>query len=408
MGNGINLSKVFEEGYVIMDKQDKMIHFNKPFIIENEFKYIQDAIDKGILRGDGIYTKKCHEFLEQKLECKKALLTHSCTAALEMSAILLGLKPGDEVIMPSYTFVSTANAFVLRGAVPVFVDIKTDTLNINEDLIEAAITEKTKAIVVVHYAGVSCEMDKIIEIAHKYNIVVVEDAAQALGSFYKDKPLGTIGDLGCFSFHETKNVISGEGGAIVINNEKYIERAEIIREKGTNRSKFFRGQVDKYTWVDIGSSYLPSDLVAAFLYSQLENMDKINQKRKNIWNEYNEFFKQYDEIIKRPVIPEICVHNAHMFYLLFPNLDLRTKYIDYMKENNILTVFHYIPLHSSPAGQHYCKTVGDMSVTNRISDTLVRLPLFYELDKEQMDKIKQCSAEFFREQNIKTKESLNV
>lgn len=246
-----------------------MIPFNKPFVIDKEFKYIEDAIsNKGILRGDGFYTKKCNEFLEQKFGCKKALLTHSCTAALEMAAILLDLQPGDEVIMPSYTFVSTANAFVLRGAIPVFVDIRPDTLNIDEKLIEKAITPKTKAICCVHYAGVACEMDAILDIANRYQLAVVEDAAQALGSFYKEKPLGTIGDIGCFSFHETKNVISGEGGAIFINNDKYIERAEIIREKGTNRSKFFRGQVDKYTWVDIGSSYLPSDLIAAFLFSQ--------------------------------------------------------------------------------------------------------------------------------------------
>lgn len=365
-----------------------MIHFNKPFLIENEFKYIEDAINnKGILRGDGVYTKKCHTLLEEKLNCKKALLTHSCTAALEMAAILLDLNPGDEVIMPSYTFVSTANAFVLRGAVPVFVDIRPDTLNIDENLIEKAITPKTKAICVVHYAGVACEMDKIMEIARKHNLKVVEDAAQALGSYYKGKALGTIGDIGCFSFHETKNVISGEGGTVIINNEEFIERAEIIREKGTNRSKFFRGQVDKYTWVDIGSSYLPSDMIAAFLYSQLENMDKINQKRLEIWDKYDEFFKQYDGIIRRPVIPEDCKHNAHMYYVLFENLEKRTQFIDYMKQNEILTVFHYIPLHSSPAGKKYCRTFAGMEVTDRISDTLVRLPMFYELDDEKLNKI---------------------
>ena len=371
-----------------------MIHFNKPFLIENEFKYIKDAIDKGILRGDGIYTKKCHEFLEKYLGCKKALLTHSCTAALEMAAILLDLKSGDEVIMPSYTFVSTANAFVLRGAVPVFVDIRPDTLNIDENLIEQAITPKTKAICVVHYAGVACEMDKIMQIAHKYNLKVVEDAAQALGSTYKGKLLGTIGDMGCFSFHETKNVISGEGGAIAINNPEYIERAEIIREKGTNRSKFFRGQVDKYTWVDIGSSYLPSDIIAAFLYSQLENIEKINKKRMDIWIEYNEFFKQFDSIIRRPIIPENCKHNAHMYYILFKNLEIRTKFIDFLKQNDILSVFHYIPLHSSPAGQKFGKVSGKMTVTDRISDTLVRLPMFYELNNEQMEKIKSTVKAF--------------
>lgn len=368
-----------------------MIPFNKPFIIENEFKYIQDAIDKGILRGDGIYTKKCHKFLEEKLGCKKALLTHSCTAALEMAAILLDLEPGDEVIMPSYTFVSTANAFVLRKAVPVFVDIRPDTLNIDENLIEAAITPKTKAICVVHYAGVACEMDKIMQIAKKYNLKVVEDAAQALGSVYKGKPLGTIGDLGCFSFHETKNIISGEGGAIVINSGEYVERAEIIREKGTNRSKFFRGEVDKYTWVDIGSSFLPSDMVAAFLYSQLENMDKINKKRMDIWNEYDELFKKYD--VRRPIIPDNCKHNAHMYYVLFKNLEERTSFIDYMKKNNINPVFHYIPLHSSPAGKKFGRSGGgQLTVTDRVSDALVRLPLYYELD--DMTNIKNVIKEY--------------
>lgn len=376
-----------------------MIHFNKPFLIENELNYIKEAIDKGILRGDGIYTKKCHELLEEKLGCKKALLTHSCTAALEMAAILLDIQAGDEIIMPSYTFVSTANAFVLMGGVPVFVDIRPDTLNIDENLIETAITDKTKAICVVHYAGVSCEMDKIIEIAKKYNLYIVEDAAQALSSTYKSKQLGTIGDLACFSFHETKNVISGEGGALVINNEKFIERAEIIREKGTNRSKFFRGQVDKYTWVDIGSSFLPSDMIAAFLYSQLENMDKINEKRLWIWYKYDEFFKQYDNIIRRPIIPDDCKHNAHMYYVLFKNLDIRTKFIDFMKQNQICTVFHYIPLHSSPAGMKYCKTVGKMDVTNNASDTLVRLPMFYELDDNMLSDIFDKINKFL-EQNI--------
>ena len=302
-------------------------------------------------------------------------------------AILLDLKQGDEIIMPSYTFVSTANAFVLRGAVPVFVDIRPDTLNIDENLIEQAITEKTKAICCVHYAGVACEMDKILDIAKRHNLYVIEDAAQALGSFYKGKPLGTIGDMGCFSFHETKNVISGEGGAIIINNEKFIERAEIIREKGTNRSKFFRGQVDKYTWVDIGSSYLPSDLIAAYLYSQLINMDKINKKRLSIWQKYDEFFKQYDKKIRRPIIYEECKQNAHMYYILFKDLKTRTKFIDYMKKNEIITPFHYIPLHSSPAGQKYCKAYGNLDITNKISDTLVRLPMFYELEDIQIDYI---------------------
>ena len=364
-----------------------MIPFNKPFVIDKEFEYIHDAINQGVLRGDGIYTKKCHKFLEEKLNCQKSLLTHSCTAALEMAAILLDIKPGDEIIMPSYTFVSTANAFVLRGGVPVFVDIREDTLNIDENLIENAITDKTKAICVVHYAGVACEMDKILEIAQKYNLPVVEDAAQALGSFYKEKPLGTIGDLGCFSFHETKNVISGEGGALIINNPKYIERAEIIREKGTNRSQFFRGEVDKYTWVDIGSSFLPSDMVAAYLFSQLENMDKINQKRMEIWHKYDEIFSHYDDKIRRPYIPQDCRHNAHMYYVLFETLDKRTKFIDYMKSNGINPVFHYIPLHSSPAGKKYGRVSGKMDVTNRISDCLVRMPMFYGLKEKDIDYI---------------------
>lgn len=372
-----------------------MIPFNKPFVIDKEFKYIEDAIsNKGILRGDGFYTKKCNEFLEQKFGCKKALLTHSCTAALEMAAILLDLQPGDEVIMPSYTFVSTANAFVLRGAIPVFVDIRPDTLNIDEKLIEKAITPKTKAICCVHYAGVACEMDVILDIANRYQLAVVEDAAQALGSFYKEKPLGTIGDIGCFSFHETKNVISGEGGAIFINNDKYIERAEIIREKGTNRSKFFRGQVDKYTWVDIGSSYLPSDLIAAFLFSQLENMDTINKKRMDIWNNYNLFFEKYSDLIRCPYCPEYCKHNAHMYYLLFEDLKKRTKFIDLMKSNGIGTPFHYIPLHSSPAGKKYCRTIGDMKITDKVSDTLVRLPLFYELDENNLKQIKRIAKNY--------------
>ena len=371
-----------------------MIPFNKPFVIENELEYIKDAIDNKLIRGDGGYTKKCHSFLEKKLEAKKVLLTHSCTAALEMAAILTDIKPGDEVIMPSFTFVSTANAFVLRGAVPVFVDIRPDTQNIDESLIEQAITNKTKAICVVHYAGVACEMDKIMEIANRHNLIVVEDAAQAVGSLYKGKPLGTIGDIGCFSFHETKNIISGEGGAVIINKDKYVERAEIIREKGTNRSKFFRGQVDKYTWVDIGSSYLPSDMIGAYLYPQLQNVNKINQKRLDIWHEYDEFFKQYDGIIRRPVVPQECVHNAHMYYVLFKNLNLRTKFINFMKENEISTVFHYIPLHSSPAGIKYCKTFGDMSNTDKTSDTLVRMPLFYNLSKEDMTAIKNTISEF--------------
>lgn len=375
-----------------------MIPFNKPFKIEKEFEYIQDAIEKGVLRGDGIYTQKCHQFIEKKLNCKKAFLTHSCTAALEMCAILLDISAGDEVIMPSFTFVSTANAFVLRGGVPVFVDIKPDTLNIDENLIEEAITSRTKAICVVHYAGVACEMDKIMNIAKKHNLFVIEDSAQALGSFYREKPLGTIGDFGCFSFHETKNIISGEGGALIINNEKFVPRAEIIREKGTNRSGFFRGEVDKYTWVDIGSSFLPSDLISAYLYSQLENLDKINNKRMEIWTYYNKLFEKYEleGFVKRPFIPNGCSHNAHMYYLLFNNFEQRTSFIQFMKKNDIDPVFHYIPLHSSPAGLKYGKISGRMDVTNNISDTLVRLPMYYNLRSEDLDIINQVVEKYFK------------
>jgi len=371
------------------------IGFNRPFTIGDEFQYMRDAIDGGILRGDGPYTKKCHELLEKRLGCHKALLTHSCTAALEMAALLIDIKPGDEVIMPSYTFVSTANAFVLRGGVPVFVDIRRDTLNIDETLVEAAITPKTKAICCVHYAGVACEMDAILDIARRHGLAVVEDAAQGVGSFYKGRPLGTIGDLGCFSFHETKNVISGEGGALIVNNERYVKRAEIIREKGTNRSQFFRGEVDKYTWVDIGSSYLPSDMVAAFLLAQLENMDVINAKRMLLWDEYDSFFKTYDGRVRRPIVPEDCRHNAHMFYMLFPDLEERTAFIDSLRKSDINAVFHYIPLHSAPAGRKWGRAAGDMDVTNHVSDTLVRMPLYYGMSEKEMSYVKNATAKWF-------------
>ena len=371
------------------------IGFNKPFTIGNEFQYMRNAIDGGLLRGDGPYTKKCHELLEKRLGCRKALLTHSCTAALEMAAILLDIKPGDEVIMPSYTFVSTANAFVLRGGVPVFVDIRPDTLNIDENRIETAITPKTRAICCVHYAGIACEMDTILDIARRYGLAVVEDAAQGVGSFYKGRPLGTIGDLGCFSFHETKNVICGEGGALIVNNERYIQRAEIIREKGTNRSQFFRGEVDKYTWVDIGSSYLPSDMVAAFLLAQFENMDAINAKRMSLWEEYDGFFKAYDGRIRRPLVPADCRHNAHMYYLLFSDLAERTDFIGFLKKNDINAVFHYIPLHSAPAGRKWGLTVGSMDVTNHVADTLVRMPLYYGMLQNEMSYVKSAIAKWF-------------
>lgn len=362
------------------------IAFNKPYSSLGEIKNIIDSIERGKISGDGYYTELCNNWFGDKYNVK-SLLTHSCTAALEMAAILLDLKVGDEVIMPSYTFVSTANAFVLRGAVPVFVDIRPDTLNIDEEKIEAAITNKTKAIVPVHYAGVACEMNKIMEIAKKYNLYVIEDAAQAFASTYKGRRLGTIGDLGALSFHETKNIISGEGGAVFINNPALYERAEIIREKGTNRSRFFRGEVDKYTWVDVGSSYLPSDMIAAFLYHQLENSHDINNRRIELWYKYNEFFEKYEKagLIRRPIIPNGLEHNAHMYYLLFNSLEDRTEFIDFLKQNGILSVFHYIPLHSSPAGLKYGKTPFDMKVTDKISETLVRVPLFYELTKEDLD-----------------------
>ena len=375
-----------------------MVNFNEAPYLGDELHYIKDAIDSHHISGDGKYTKLCNEILTKRINSKASLLTHSCTAALEMSALLLNVKEGDEVICPSYTFVTTASSFALRGCKLVFVDIKDDTLNIDETQIENAITSKTKAIVPVHYAGVSAEMDTIMEIAHKHNLAVVEDAAQAVGSFYKDRSCGSIGDLGCLSFHETKNISSREGGAILINNEKFIEDAEIIREKGTNRSKFFRGYVDKYTWVELGSSYLPSDMIAAYLYPQLLKMKTINEKRINIWNKYNNAFKEYENkgIIKCPFVPNYCKHNAHMYYLRFENLEIRTKFIDYMKKNDIGCVFHYIPLHSSPAGQNYGRYIGDMKNTNNVSETLVRLPLYYSIDDKTQDYIIDKAIEFIR------------
>lgn len=373
-----------------------MITFNAPTYTPKTLDYIKDVFSEMHASGDGKYTKKVHDWFKKNLDCKQALLVHSGTAALEMAAILANLKPGDEVIMPSYTFCSTANAFVLQGAVPVFVDIRPDTLNIDETKIEQAITNKTKAIVPVHYAGVACEMDVIMDIAKRHNLLVIEDAAQAFDAKYKGRPLGTIGDMGCFSFHETKNIMSGEGGLFVTNNERLAERAEIIREKGTNRSKFFRGQVDKYTWVDKGSSYLPSDIIGAYLYSVLEISDKIQTKRVSIWQKYYEAFAPLEKEgkIRRPIIPEVCTNNGHMFYLLFNDLETRTKFIKYLRENNIYAPFHYIPLHSAPAGEKYCRTAGDMTVTNRISDTLVRLPMYYDLDDHTQDKIINICLEF--------------
>ena len=362
-----------------------IIPFNKPYMTGKELFYIAEAHFNGILAGDGPFTKKCHAWLEQKTGAKKALLTHSCTAALEMAAMLADIQPGDEVIMPSYTFVSTANAFVLRGGVPVFVDIRPDTLNIDENLIEQAITPKTKAIVVVHYAGVACEMDAIMAIAKKHNLIVIEDAAQGIMSTYKGKALGSIGHLGCYSFHETKNVISGEGGALLINDERFVDRAEIIREKGTNRSQFFRGQIDKYTWVDVGSSYLPGEVTAAFLYAQLEEAVKITNKRLSIWDRYHNELAPLEVAgqLRLPIVPSNCEQNAHMYYLLLETLGQRTSLIANLKERQVYSVFHYVPLHSSPYGAKFSRVHGDLQVTNKVAETLVRLPLWIGLAENQ-------------------------
>jgi dTDP-4-amino-4,6-dideoxygalactose transaminase len=359
------------------------IPFNKPYMTGKELWYIAQAHAAGHLAGDGTFTKKCHAWLEARTGAHKALLTHSCTAALEMAAILANIQPGDEVIMPSFTFVSTANAFVLRGAVPVFVDIRPDTMNIDETKIEAAITEKTKAIVPVHYAGVGCEMDTIMAIARKHNLLVIEDAAQGIMSTYKGRPLGSIGHLGAFSFHETKNIISGEGGALLINDPAFAERAEVIREKGTNRSQFFRGQVDKYTWVDVGSSYLPGELIAAFLWAQMEEADVITKRRLDAWTNYHQWFASQEQIEKvlRPVVPRECVHNAHMYYLLLPSLAARTDFIERLKVKGVHSVFHYVPLHSAPRGQATGRTHGSLEVTDDISDRLVRLPLWVGIEE---------------------------
>ncbi|MEH2259729.1 dTDP-4-amino-4,6-dideoxygalactose transaminase [Nostoc sp.] len=359
------------------------IPFNKPFATSREIDYIQQAITKGHLSGNGDFTKKCHAWLELKIGCCKALLTHSCTAALEMAAILADIQPGDKVIMPSYTFVSTANAFVLRGGVPTFVDIRPDTLNIDESKIEAAITSKTKAIVPVHYAGVGCEMDEIMKIAQHYQLLIIEDAAQGLDATYKGRSLGSIGHLAAVSFHETKNLICGEGGALLVNHPELIERSEIVWEKGTNRNQFFRGLIDKYTWVDIGSSYLPSEINAAFLWAQMEAIETITQKRMDIWQQYHQAFVDLEiqGKVRRPLIPIECRHNAHMYYLLLPNLESRNTLIEKLQIFGINSVFHYVPLHSSPAGIKYGCTYGSMTITNLFSDRLVRLPLWVGLNQ---------------------------
>jgi dTDP-4-amino-4,6-dideoxygalactose transaminase len=374
------------------------IPFNKPFIIGDELDHIAQAVREGHLSGDGSFSRKCHAWLEQHLKCAKALLTHSCTAALEMAAILADIRPGDEVIMPSFTFVSTANAFVLRGGVPVFVDIRRDTLNLDERLIEAAVTPRTRAIVPVHYAGVPCAMDEIMAIAETHDLMVIEDAAQALLADYRGRRPGAIGHLGCLSFHETKNVISGEGGALLVNDPRLVERAEVIREKGTNRSQFFRGEVDKYTWVDIGSSYLPSELVGAFLHAQLEGADKINAKRLRLCAAYRDGLADLERAgllaLPRPD-PEGTAGNGHLFYILLKDAGTRAALIAHLKAHGIHAVFHYVPLHSSPAGRKFGRAAGAMSVTDDISARLLRLPLYFELQESEVGGIAERVKSFF-------------
>ncbi|MBR3276216.1 MAG: dTDP-4-amino-4,6-dideoxygalactose transaminase [Eubacterium sp.] len=366
-----------------------MIDFNRPAYVGKELDYIKQAVENGKLCGDGMFTKKCSEWMKEKLGTKYSLLTTSCTHALEMAAYLSDIRPGEEVIMPSFTFVSTADAFVLRGAKVVFVDVRPDTMNIDEKLIEQAITEKTRVIAPVHYAGVSCEMDTILALAKKYNLKVVEDAAQGVNAYYKGKALGTIGDLGCYSFHETKNYIMGEGGALVFQNDEYLERAEILREKGTDRSKFFRGQVDKYTWVDFGSSYLPSELNAAYLYAQLEECAKIDESRMAAWHYYDENLRCLADAgyIEQPFIPDYAQHNAHMYYIKVKDLDTRTRFIAYLKENGISAVFHYVPLHSAKAGVKFGRFSGEDVYTTKESERLVRLPMFYGITPEQCETV---------------------
>lgn len=374
-----------------------MIPFNKPYLTGRETEYITQAVESGKISGDGIYTKKCHEFFETRFGFSKVLLTTSCTDALEMAAILINILPGDEVIVPSYTFVSTVNAFVLRGAKIIFADSEASNPNIDVTKIEGLITSRTKAIVPVHYAGVACDMDKIMDIAEKHNLYVIEDAAQAIDSYYKGRPLGSIGHLGAFSFHETKNIISGEGGMLTINDTKFAGRAEIIREKGTNRSSFFRGEVDKYGWVDVGSSFLPSDIIAAFLFAQIENLDKIQDRRKEIWTKYDNAFKSagLDEILRTPCIPEYATNNGHMYYLVTEGLEQRNKLIDACKSKNIHPVFHYLSLHKSP---YYAdKYIGENLVNSDFyTDALVRLPLYYSLSDSEQDLIIETIIKTFK------------
>lgn len=375
-----------------------LVKFNVPPVVGTELDYMREAVDNEKICGDGPFTTRCHAWLEDRFNCQKALLTTSGTTALEMAAILCDLQPGDEVILPSYTFSSTATAFVLVGAKLVFVDVRPDTMNIDETKIEAAITDKTRVIVPVHYAGVACEMDAILEIADRYGLLVVEDAAQGVMSTYKGQPLGTIGDFGCFSFHETKNYSMGEGGALLINDDRFNEKAEIIREKGTNRARFFRGQVDKYTWVDYGGSYLPSDLNAAYLWGQLEVADKINDRRLAIWEIYNNALSPLKEQghIGLPVVPSDCVHNAHMYYVKLKDLQQRTEFITFLKKRDIQASFHYVPLHSSPAGEKFGRFAGEDEFTTRESDRLVRLPMYYSLTEEDQAAVIAAVEAFFK------------
>lgn len=370
----------------------KGIPFNKPFFTGKEFDFIRQAIENAHLSGDGPFTKRIHAWLAENTGCGAALLTHSCTAALEMMALLLDVGPGDEIIMPSYTFVSTANAFVLRGAVPVFVDIRPDTLNIDERSIESAITERTRAVVTVHYAGVACEMDAITQIAERRGIFVLEDAAQAFGAKYKHRNLGSIGRLSALSFHETKNIISGEGGALLINDPLLTERAEIVREKGTNRTKFLRGMVDKYRWVDVGSSYLPSEIIAAFLWAQINECDDLARRRMSLWNAYHDRMQSLEEraALRRPYIPEYAQHNAHMYYILLPDAERRTRLLADLKREGIGGIFHYVPLHSSPAGLRFGRAHGTLKHTDDLSARLVRLPLYYGMNEDDVSRV--CAA----------------
>lgn len=369
--------------------KEKPIPFNWPHMTGKELYYIAESHFNGRLAGDGPFTNRCHAWLEERSGCAKALLTHSCTAALEMAALLLDIEAGDEVIMPSYTFVSTANAFVLRGAVPVFVDVREDTFNLDECLIESAITPRTRVIVPVHYAGVACEMDTIMSIAKRHRLKVIEDAAQGVMASYKGCALGSIGDMGAYSFHETKNLISGEGGCLLVNDPELALRAEIIREKGTDRSRFFRGEVDKYTWQEVGSSFLPGELIAAFLWAQLEEADGITQQRLANWQRYHDLLAPLEAkgILRRPILPEDCQHNAHMYYVLLPPKIDRRAVLDEFKRNDINSVFHYVPLHSSPAGQRYGRAHGDLVVTDSVAERLIRLPLWVGLTWAQQDKV---------------------